>query len=56
LGIAIFERFFEKIVDLCQEAGLVGVGTLLRSTKVERTGIPSLIPVSATGGLCATYS
>src|SRR5262249_24800656 len=23
LGIAVFERFFEKVVDLCQEAGLV---------------------------------
>jgi len=23
LGIAIFERFFEKVVDLCQDAGLV---------------------------------
>src|SRR5947199_1493616 len=23
LGIEVFERFFEKIVDLCQEAGLV---------------------------------
>src|SRR6476661_323761 len=23
LGVEIFERFFEKIVDLCQEAGLV---------------------------------
>jgi hypothetical protein len=23
LGVRIFERFFEKIVDLCQAAGLV---------------------------------
>jgi transposase len=23
LGVDVFQRFFEKIVDLCQEAGLV---------------------------------
>ncbi len=36
LGIAIFERFFEKIVDLCQEAGLVwGREVYFDGTKVE---------------------
>ena len=46
LGIAIFERFFEKIVDLCQEAGLVwGRELYFDATKVEaNAGIPSLIP------------
>jgi transposase len=46
LGIGIFERFFEKVVDLCQEAGLVrGRELYFDATKVEaNAGIPSLIP------------
>jgi transposase len=45
-GIDIFQRFFEKIVDLCQEAGLVWGGELyVDATKVEaNAGVPSLIP------------
>jgi transposase len=35
LGIGVFERFFEKIVDLCQEAGLVwGRELYVDATKV----------------------
>ena len=46
LGVDIFQRFFEKIVDLCQEAGLVwGRELYFDVTKVEaNAGIPSLIP------------
>src|SRR4029079_9588023 len=46
LGIAVFQRFFEKIVDLCQEAGLVwGRELYFDATKVEaNAGIPSLAP------------
>jgi hypothetical protein len=46
LGIDIFQRFFERIVDLCQEAGLVwGRELYFDATKVEaNAGIPSLIP------------
>jgi transposase len=46
LGIDIFQRLFEKIVDLCQEAGLVwGRALYFDATKVEaNAGIPSLIP------------
>jgi transposase len=46
LGVDIFQRFFEKIVDLCQEAGLVwGRELYFDATKVEaNAGIPSLIP------------
>jgi transposase len=46
LGIEIFQHFFEKIVDLCQEAGLVwGRELYFDATKVEaNAGIPSLIP------------
>jgi transposase len=46
LGIEIFQRFFEKIVDLCQEAGLVwGQELYVDATKVTaNAGIPSLIP------------
>src|SRR5215213_3004562 len=46
LGIDLFQRFFEKIVDLCQEAGLVwGRELYFDATKVEANpGIPSLIP------------
>ena len=46
LGIDVFQRFFEKIVDLCQETGLVwGRELYFDATKVEaNAGIPSLIP------------
>jgi transposase len=46
LGIDIFQRFFERIVDLCQEAGLVwGRELYFDATKVEaHAGIPSLVP------------
>jgi transposase len=46
LGIDLFQRFFEQIVDLCQNAGLVwGRELYFDATKVEaNVGIPSLIP------------
>jgi transposase len=46
LGIDVFQRFFEKVVDLCQETGLVwGRELYFDATKVEaNAGIPSLIP------------
>ena len=46
LGIDVFQRFFEQVVDLCQEAGLVwGRELFFDATKVEaNAGIPSLIP------------
>jgi transposase len=46
LGIDVFQRFFEKIVDLCQEAGLVwGRELYVDATKVEANAdIDSLIP------------
>jgi transposase len=46
LGADVFQRFFEKIVDLCQEAGLVwGCDLYFDATKVEaNAGIPSLVP------------
>src|SRR5215208_4836736 len=46
LGIDVFQRFFEKIVDLCQEADLVwGRELYFDTTKVEaNAGIPSLVP------------
>jgi transposase len=46
LGVDIFQRFFEQVVDLCQEAGLVwGRELYFDATKVEaNAGIPSLIP------------
>src|SRR5918995_501310 len=46
LGVDVFQRFFEKVVDLCQEAGLVwGRELYFDATKVEaNAGIPSLIP------------
>src|SRR6185295_10194251 len=46
LGIDIFQRFFERVVDLCQEAGLVwGRELYVDATKVEaNAGIPSLVP------------
>src|SRR5215216_4903544 len=46
LGIDIFQRFFEQVVDLCQEVGLVwGRELYFDATKVEaNAGIPSLVP------------
>jgi len=46
LGIAIFERFFEQIVDLCQEAGLVwGRELYVDATKVAaNASLDSLVP------------
>jgi len=46
LGIDLFQRFFEKVVDLCQEAGLDwGRELYFDATKVEaNAGIPSLVP------------
>src|SRR5215207_9661515 len=46
LGVDIFQRFFETVVDLCQEAGLVwGRELYFDATKVEaNAGIPSLVP------------
>jgi hypothetical protein len=46
LGIDVFQRFFEKVVDLCQEAGLVwGQELYFDATNVEaNAGIPSLVP------------
>jgi transposase len=46
LGIDIFQRFFEKIVDLCQEARLVwGAELYVDATKVEANAdVDSLIP------------
>ena len=46
LGIDIFQRFFEKIVDLCQEAGLVwGRELYFDATKVQaNAALDSLVP------------
>jgi transposase len=46
LGIDIFERFFEKVVDLCQEAGLVwGKELYFDATKVRaNAALDSLVP------------
>ena len=46
MGIDVFQRFFEQVVDLCQEAGLVwGRELYFDATKVEaNAGIPSLVP------------
>ena len=45
LGIDVFQRFFEKIVDLCQEGACLGPELYFDVTKVEaNAGIPSLIP------------
>jgi transposase len=46
LGIDVFQRFFEKIVDLCQEAGLVwGREFYVDATKIEANAdLDSLIP------------
>jgi transposase len=45
-GVGIFERFFERIVDLCQEAGLVwGRELYVDATKVAANAdLDSLIP------------
>jgi transposase len=46
LGVALCERFFETVVDLCQDPGLVWGGELFfDATKVEaNASIPSLVP------------
>jgi transposase len=46
LGIDLFQRFFEKVVDLCQEAGLVwGRELYVDATKVAANAdVDSLIP------------
>ena len=46
LGIDIFQRFFEQIVDLCQEAGLVwGRELYVDATKVAaNAAVDSLVP------------
>src|SRR3954468_18864245 len=46
LGVGIFERFFERVVDLCQEAGLVwGRELYFDATKVEANAdLDSLVP------------
>ena len=46
LGVDVFQRFFEQIVDLCQEAGLVwGQELYFDATKVEANAdLDSLVP------------
>jgi transposase len=46
LGVDVFQRFFERVVDLCQEAGLVwGKELYVDATKVEaNTDLDSLVP------------
>jgi transposase len=46
LGIDIFQRFFERVVDLCQEAGLVwGKELFVDATKVAANAdLDSLVP------------
>ena len=46
LGVETFERFFEKVVDLCQEAGLVwGRELFVDATKVEANAdLDTLVP------------
>jgi transposase len=46
LGIDVFQRFFEQVVDLCQDAGLVwGRELNFDATKVEaNAGVSSLVP------------
>jgi hypothetical protein len=46
LGVEIFELFFERVVDLCREAGLVwGRELFFAAIKIEaNAGIPSLVP------------
>jgi len=46
LGLPLFRRFFERVVDLCQEAGLVwGHEVLVDATKVRgNAAMDSLVP------------
>jgi transposase len=46
LGVAIFQRFFEHVVDLCQQAGLVwGKELIIDATKVQaNAALDSLVP------------
>src|SRR6266511_423468 len=46
LGIAVFERFVEHVVDLCQDAGLIwGKELFVDATKVEaNAALDSLVP------------
>src|ERR687883_449477 len=46
LGLAIFERFFEHVVELCQQAGLVwGRELIFDATKVRaNAAVDSLVP------------
>ena len=46
LGVDVFQRFFEKVVDLCQAVGPIwGRELYVDATKVEaNAGIPSLVP------------
>src|SRR4051794_27700660 len=46
LGVEIFQRFFETVVDLCQDAGLVwGRELYVDATKVEaNAAVDSLLP------------
>jgi transposase len=46
LGVGIFERFFEQVVDLCQEVGLVwGRELYFDATKIEANAdLDSLVP------------
>src|SRR5688572_19787391 len=46
LGVDVFQRFFEKIVDLCQQAGLVwGRELYVDATKIEANAdLDSLVP------------
>src|SRR5215204_6458131 len=46
LGVDVFQRFFEKVVDLCQEAGLVwGRELYVDATKVAANAdLDSLVP------------
>jgi transposase len=61
LGIAVFERFFERIVDLCQEAGLVwGKELYFDATRVRADAdTDSLVPrfsVEATAHLADVFA
>src|SRR3954453_16569139 len=46
LGVAIFQRFFEQVVDLCQQAGLLwGRELFVDATKVAaNAAVDSLVP------------
>src|SRR3954463_13292088 len=46
LGVDVFQRFFEQVVDLCQEAGLVwGRELYVDATKVAaNASLDSLVP------------